>query len=199
MPVRDAAAGRAPNFAPAETIDCSSHLHAMIPRTRAANAVAHTKAERLKLPNRKGDKMADLDVFVPTHFRERLGWEELDSSQRAALGEFGYFMYKAGKHVVEDIDRIKYDGRLRILDTEADGKSTLPTRTRWTHGVQAPKSRSSTTLCTTLATPNTPTSPRRTSCIACATLSVTLALLAASVCTGMRSSAASSLWCKRKH
>ncbi|CQD08037.1 hypothetical protein BN970_01550 [Mycolicibacterium conceptionense] len=60
--------------------------------------------------------MTDLDVFVPTHFRERLGWDELDSKQRAALGEFGYFMYRAGKHVVDDIDRIKYDGRLVILD-----------------------------------------------------------------------------------
>jgi hypothetical protein len=40
----------------------------MIPRARAANAVAHAKTEHFKLPNRTGDKMADLDVFVPYPF-----------------------------------------------------------------------------------------------------------------------------------
>ncbi len=78
--------------------------------------MAHANMKRLELLNIEEDKMADLDVFVPNHFRERLGWDEINSSQRAVLGEFGYFMYKSGKHVVSDIDRIKYEGRLVILD-----------------------------------------------------------------------------------
>jgi hypothetical protein len=76
--------------------------------------------------------------LFPTHFRERLDWDELDSSQRAVLGEFGYFMYKAGKHV-EDIDRIKYDGRLVILDDgsrwEVDSADTYTVDT-WGPGIK---------------------------------------------------------------
>ncbi|MDV3125275.1 hypothetical protein M1247_10165 [Mycobacterium sp. 21AC1] len=72
--------------------------------------------EHLKLLKKGEGKMADLDVFVPAHLREQLSWDALDTAQQATLGEFGYYMYRAGKHVVEDIDKIKYDGQLVILD-----------------------------------------------------------------------------------
>lgn len=60
--------------------------------------------------------MTDYADLVPDHWRERLGWDRLSPAQQETVGEFGVFMYELGSPTVGDIDEIKYDGRLVILD-----------------------------------------------------------------------------------
>lgn len=60
--------------------------------------------------------MTDYADLVPEHWRDRLGWEGLTSEQKAVIGEFGFYMYRVGAPKVGDIDAVKYDGRLVILD-----------------------------------------------------------------------------------
>lgn len=44
------------------------------------------------------------------------GSDSLTAEQQEALLNWGMRMYQLGQHVVADIDEIKYDGRLIILD-----------------------------------------------------------------------------------
>ncbi|WNG88506.1 hypothetical protein C6A87_004490 [Mycobacterium sp. ITM-2016-00317] len=45
---------------------------------------------------------------------------------KTAIAEYGYFMYRLGKHTVEDIDKVKYDGRLVILDDGRQWEVDIP-------------------------------------------------------------------------
>ena len=58
----------------------------------------------------------DFTELVPEHWRERLGWSSLTGAQQAALGEFALHMFSLGSTKVDDIDEVKYDGRLVILN-----------------------------------------------------------------------------------
>ncbi|MGQ9351426.1 hypothetical protein [Mycolicibacterium gilvum] len=60
--------------------------------------------------------MTDYASLVPDHWHERLGWSGLSSELRKAIGEFGFYMYRLGTPTMSDIDQIKYDGRLIVLD-----------------------------------------------------------------------------------
>ncbi|MDX1878957.1 hypothetical protein SBE55_14150 [Mycolicibacterium sp. 141076] len=60
--------------------------------------------------------MTDYESLVPVHWRDRLAWGELAPELRAAIGEFGFYMYRLGAPKVGDIDAVKYDGRLVVLD-----------------------------------------------------------------------------------
>lgn len=60
--------------------------------------------------------MTDYASFVPERWRERLGWSGLSAELQTAVGEFGFYMYRLGAPMIGDIDQIKHDGRLIILD-----------------------------------------------------------------------------------
>ena len=45
-----------------------------------------------------------------------IGVELMTDDQRQALAEWGLRMYRVGQHIVADIEDIKYDGRLIVLD-----------------------------------------------------------------------------------
>lgn len=60
--------------------------------------------------------MPDYESLVPEHWHERLAWRALPSEIKTAIGEFGFYMYQLGAPKVGDIDAIKYDGRLIVLD-----------------------------------------------------------------------------------
>lgn len=47
---------------------------------------------------------------------QRLGVDAMDEKQRQTLADWGMRMFTLGQHVVANIDDIKYDGRLIILD-----------------------------------------------------------------------------------
>ena len=47
---------------------------------------------------------------------QRLGVGSMTDEQRQVLADWGMRMFRLGQHVVADIDNIKYDGRLIILD-----------------------------------------------------------------------------------
>ena len=47
---------------------------------------------------------------------QRIGVKLMTDDQRQALTEWGLRMYGIGKQVVGDIEEVKYDGRLIILD-----------------------------------------------------------------------------------
>jgi len=60
--------------------------------------------------------VTDYARLVSEHWRERLGWETMSPAQQETLGEFGLHMFRLASPTVEDIDEIKYEGRLVILD-----------------------------------------------------------------------------------
>ncbi|BBY73590.1 hypothetical protein MPRF_04890 [Mycolicibacterium parafortuitum] len=60
--------------------------------------------------------MSDMHGFVLDSWRERLHWESLPDELKTEIANYGYYMYRLGKHTVGDIDQVKYDGRLVILD-----------------------------------------------------------------------------------
>jgi hypothetical protein len=60
--------------------------------------------------------MTDYAALVPEHWKQKLGWDGLTPGQREALGEYGFHMYRLGAPTVADIDEIKYEGRLVVLD-----------------------------------------------------------------------------------
>lgn len=45
-----------------------------------------------------------------------IGVEALSEAQRRALADWGMRMFASGQHVVEDIEAVKYNGRLIILE-----------------------------------------------------------------------------------
>src|SRR6478672_9149063 len=60
--------------------------------------------------------MTDYESLVPDHWKQRLGWESLTPAERRTIGEYGFYEWRLGKPTVADIEDIKYEGRLVILD-----------------------------------------------------------------------------------
>lgn len=60
--------------------------------------------------------MSDYQRLVPDHWKQRFGWDGLTEAQRDAIGEFGIHMFGLASPRVADIEDIKYDGRLVVLD-----------------------------------------------------------------------------------
>lgn len=58
----------------------------------------------------------DYKEVVPDAWKERLGWSDLAPSLRDMIGQFALEMYGLGRHAFGQIDDLKYDGRLVILD-----------------------------------------------------------------------------------
>lgn len=60
----------------------------------------------------------DILTSVPDEWRARLGWNSLPHQQRVVIAEFGLQMFTLGmgQSEVADIDEVKYDGRLVILE-----------------------------------------------------------------------------------
>jgi len=63
----------------------------------------------------KVHEMGILDV-VPSPRRSEMRWDSLDDDQKLAIAEYGLYMYGLGAARVANIDEIKYDGRVVILD-----------------------------------------------------------------------------------
>jgi hypothetical protein len=58
----------------------------------------------------------DLDRLLLNDEADRIGVASLSPAQREALAQWGMRMYGLGQHTVADIEEVKYDGRLIILD-----------------------------------------------------------------------------------
>lgn len=58
----------------------------------------------------------ELEKLMRPEEMRRLSVESMTEDQRQALAEWGMRMFSLGQHVVADIEDIKYDGRLVILD-----------------------------------------------------------------------------------
>jgi hypothetical protein len=56
------------------------------------------------------------DRIVPETWRKKFNWDSLNDETKELLGEYGYFMYNLNVYEVSEIDEIKYEGRLIILD-----------------------------------------------------------------------------------
>ncbi len=65
---------------------------------------------------------SDLNVFVSNAWRARFGWDTMTSQQQATLAAYGLAMFREGSDAArssvlcDDIDKVKYEGRLVILD-----------------------------------------------------------------------------------
>ncbi|OBG23494.1 hypothetical protein A5765_18845 [Mycolicibacterium celeriflavum] len=60
--------------------------------------------------------MSDDDRYIPEQLKRDMKWDSLSPQQRKAIGEYGSWMFDLASPTVADIDEIKYDGRLVILD-----------------------------------------------------------------------------------
>ncbi|MGV0578351.1 hypothetical protein ABQE57_07915 [Mycolicibacterium elephantis] len=60
--------------------------------------------------------MSDLDRYIPEKLKRDMKWDSLTGEQRQAIVEYGSWMFDIAHPTVADIDDIKYDGRLVILD-----------------------------------------------------------------------------------
>ncbi len=60
--------------------------------------------------------MPDYSALVPEEWKLKTGWHGMPAEQRRAIGEFGAYMFGLGRPTVGDIEEVKYDGRLVILD-----------------------------------------------------------------------------------
>ena len=58
----------------------------------------------------------ELEKLMRPEEMQRLGVESMTEEQRQVLSDWGMRMFSLGQHVVADIEDIKYDGRLIILD-----------------------------------------------------------------------------------
>ena len=58
----------------------------------------------------------DLFKFMNPAEVERTGASSLNPMQQQALLNWGMRMFNLGQHIVGDIDSVKYDGRLIVLD-----------------------------------------------------------------------------------
>jgi cold shock CspA family protein len=62
------------------------------------------------------DATASLLVMMQPEERARLCFDALSLAQREALIDWGMRMFQLGRHRVAEIDQIKYEGRLIVLD-----------------------------------------------------------------------------------
>lgn len=58
----------------------------------------------------------DLVKIINPYEREKMGMDSMSEDQRQAVAAWGLRMFTMGQHVVADIDEVKYEGRLVILD-----------------------------------------------------------------------------------
>lgn len=58
----------------------------------------------------------DFTTIVQPDWRARMGWAQLTANQQAAIAEWGLHMYGMAAPVVDDVDEVKYDGRVVVLD-----------------------------------------------------------------------------------
>jgi len=58
----------------------------------------------------------ELEKLMCPDEMQRLGVGSMTEEQRKALADWGMRMFTLGQYVVADIEDIKYDGRLIILD-----------------------------------------------------------------------------------
>lgn len=58
----------------------------------------------------------EIDKIMRLEEIQRIGVDHMSDEQRQALIDWGFRMYDAGRYVVGDIQEVKYDGRLVILD-----------------------------------------------------------------------------------
>jgi hypothetical protein len=60
--------------------------------------------------------MPEYASLVPDHWKQRFGWDQLTPTQQKTIGEYGFYMWRLASPTVAEIDEIKYDGRLIVLD-----------------------------------------------------------------------------------
>lgn len=60
--------------------------------------------------------MPDLETMMTNEEREQCDVARLSSTQREHLTRWGLRMFGLGQHVVSEIDKIKYDGKLVVLN-----------------------------------------------------------------------------------
>ncbi|KUI09907.1 hypothetical protein AU190_05700 [Mycolicibacterium acapulense] len=60
--------------------------------------------------------MSDIDRWIPEKFKRDLKWDSLTEEQQRAVIDYGSWTYRIASPTVAEIDEIKYDGRLVILD-----------------------------------------------------------------------------------
>ena len=58
----------------------------------------------------------ELEKLMRPHEMEQVGVAKLTDQERQALLRWGLRMFRLGQYVVGDIQEIKYDGRLIVLD-----------------------------------------------------------------------------------
>lgn len=58
----------------------------------------------------------ELENLIRPEENERMGVDSLTEKQQEALSQWGLRMFCLGQHIVSDIQDIKYDGRLIVLD-----------------------------------------------------------------------------------
>ncbi len=59
--------------------------------------------------------LEQLKKVVPENVRQQLGFDNMTADQQRVLVDWGMHMFSLGRHRIEDIDEVKYDGRLVIL------------------------------------------------------------------------------------
>lgn len=79
----------------------------------------------------------ELSELMDAKTEEACGAAKLTRQERKALLEWGFRMYRLGQHVHSEIDKIKYDGRVIILEDgtrwEVDSSDTV-TSEDWLSG-----------------------------------------------------------------
>lgn len=58
----------------------------------------------------------ELEKLMRPDEMQSIGVEKMTANQRRSLAEWGMRVFMLGQHVVANIEEIKYDGRLIILD-----------------------------------------------------------------------------------
>lgn len=57
-----------------------------------------------------------LSKLIPDHLAQKLGVHSMTPEQQDALFRWAMHMFSLGRHVIADIEDVKYDGHLVVLD-----------------------------------------------------------------------------------
>lgn len=89
-----------------------------VPHERGFNAARRGKlsSDANTISNTRGRPIVELDKLMTEDEQQRVGIGSLTPSQRKALLEWGMRMYSLGSADLGEIENIKYDGRLVILE-----------------------------------------------------------------------------------
>lgn len=60
--------------------------------------------------------MPDLEEVMTEEEREKCGVARLSATEREHLARWGFRMFGLGQHVVSEIDKVKYGGKLVVLN-----------------------------------------------------------------------------------